>query len=201
MKNKILILLAFVFSMISFSCETVYLDASPTASIDAGAAYSTTKNAAAAINGIYRSFVVRKGGRRAPQQHSTHGLRCTPHSWGCIWCHRSCSAQGLQLCPSARRRVVHVLPLPHARQAEVSSGQPAEAARAAGARTCHLPHITLLLGVVARPCVHAGHQVQHVAWEELPQQPLADAVHLCVDHIQANVVCQARACLVLPVVL
>ena len=47
MKNKILILLAFVFSMISFSCETVYLDASPTASIDAGAAYSTTKNAAA----------------------------------------------------------------------------------------------------------------------------------------------------------
>lgn len=43
MKNKFLILLAFVFSMISFSCETVYLDASPTASIDAGAAYSTTK--------------------------------------------------------------------------------------------------------------------------------------------------------------
>ena len=69
MKNKILILLAFVFSMISFSCETVYLDASPTASIDAGAAYSTTKNAAAAINGIYRSFVVRYLGS---QGHSGH---------------------------------------------------------------------------------------------------------------------------------
>jgi hypothetical protein len=69
MKNKILILLAFVFSMISFSCETVYLDASPTASIDAGAAYSTTKNAAAAINGIYRSFVVRY---LSSQGHSGH---------------------------------------------------------------------------------------------------------------------------------
>ena len=69
MKNKILILLAFVFSMISFSCETDYLDASPTASIDAGAAYSTTKNAAAAINGIYRSFVVRY---LSSQGHSGH---------------------------------------------------------------------------------------------------------------------------------
>jgi hypothetical protein len=55
--------------MISFSCETVYLDASPTASIDAGAAYSTTKNAAAAINGIYRSFVVRY---LSSQGHSGH---------------------------------------------------------------------------------------------------------------------------------
>jgi len=69
MKNKILILFAFVFSMISFSCETDYLDASPTASIDAGAAYSTTKNASAAINGIYRSFVVRY---LSSQGHSGH---------------------------------------------------------------------------------------------------------------------------------
>jgi len=69
MKNKFLILLAFVFSMISISCEKVYLDASPTASIDAGAAYSTTKNAAAAINGIYRSFVVRY---LSSQGHSGH---------------------------------------------------------------------------------------------------------------------------------
>jgi len=69
MKNKIVILLAFVCGMISFSCETVYLDASPTASIDAGAAYSTTKNAAAAINGIYRSFVVRY---LSSQGHSGH---------------------------------------------------------------------------------------------------------------------------------
>ncbi|MHA8051218.1 RagB/SusD family nutrient uptake outer membrane protein [Aquirufa sp. ROCK-SH2] len=59
MKNKYILLLAFVFGMISFSCETTYLDTNPTASIDATAAYSTTKNAAAAINGIYRSFIVR----------------------------------------------------------------------------------------------------------------------------------------------
>ena len=69
MKNIKLILTAFVFSMISFSCETTYLDTAPTASIDASAAYSTTKNAAAAINGIYRSFVVRY---LSSQGHSGH---------------------------------------------------------------------------------------------------------------------------------
>ncbi|MHA8065491.1 RagB/SusD family nutrient uptake outer membrane protein [Aquirufa sp. ROCK2-A2] len=69
MKNKFILLLAFVFGMISFSCETTYLDTNPTASIDANAAYSTTKNAAAAINGIYRSFIVRY---LSSQGHSGH---------------------------------------------------------------------------------------------------------------------------------
>jgi hypothetical protein len=55
--------------MISFSCEKTYLDTTPTASIDAGSAYATTKNAAAAINGIYRSFIVRY---LSSQGHSGH---------------------------------------------------------------------------------------------------------------------------------
>jgi hypothetical protein len=69
MKNKFLIILSLIFGMISTSCENVYLDTTPTASIDAGSAYSTTKNAAAAINGIYRSFVVRY---LSSQGHSGH---------------------------------------------------------------------------------------------------------------------------------
>lgn len=69
MKNKSLIIFAFFLSMISFSCETTYLDTTPTASIDAGSAYATTKNAAAAINGIYRSFIVRY---LSSQGHSGH---------------------------------------------------------------------------------------------------------------------------------
>jgi hypothetical protein len=69
MKNKGLIIFAFFFSMISFSCEKTYLDTTPTASIDAGSAYATTKNAAAAINGIYRSFIVRY---LSSQGHSGH---------------------------------------------------------------------------------------------------------------------------------
>ena len=69
MKNKSLIIFAFFLSMISLSCETTYLDTKPTASIDAGSAYATTKNAAAAINGIYRSFVVRY---LSSQGHSGH---------------------------------------------------------------------------------------------------------------------------------
>ena len=69
MKNKSLIIFAFFLSMISFSCEKTYLDTTPTASIDAGSAYATTKNASAAINGIYRSFVVRY---LSSQGHSGH---------------------------------------------------------------------------------------------------------------------------------
>jgi hypothetical protein len=69
MKNKFVIILALIFGMISTSCENVYLDTTPTASIDAGSAYSTTKNAAAAINGIYRSFIVRY---LSSQGHSGH---------------------------------------------------------------------------------------------------------------------------------
>ncbi len=46
-------------SLIGTSCKEDYLDTVPTASVDAGAAFSTTKNAAAAVNGIYRAMVVR----------------------------------------------------------------------------------------------------------------------------------------------
>lgn len=45
--------------LLATSCEEQYLDTAPTNNIDASAAYSTTKNAAAAINGIYRAMVVR----------------------------------------------------------------------------------------------------------------------------------------------
>lgn len=69
MKNKIIVSIALLLGLTTFSCENVYLDTNPTASIDANAAYSTTKNAAAAINGIYRSFVVRY---LSSQGHSGH---------------------------------------------------------------------------------------------------------------------------------
>ncbi len=59
MKNRLLIAFVTVFSMISTSCENTYLDTAPTASVDAASAYATTKNAAAAINGIYRALIVR----------------------------------------------------------------------------------------------------------------------------------------------
>ncbi|UHG92004.1 RagB/SusD family nutrient uptake outer membrane protein [Spirosoma oryzicola] len=45
--------------LLTTSCEKEYLDTAPTGSIDASAAYATTKNASAAINGIYRAMVVR----------------------------------------------------------------------------------------------------------------------------------------------
>ena len=51
-----------VLSMIFVSCEKDYLNTAPTGSVDASAAYATTKNATAAINGIYRAFVVRYQG-------------------------------------------------------------------------------------------------------------------------------------------
>ncbi len=41
------------------SCKQDYLETIPTGSVDASAAYATTKNASAAINGIYRAMVVR----------------------------------------------------------------------------------------------------------------------------------------------
>lgn len=69
MKKKFLIYFSVVFALIFTSCEETYLDTTPTASIDAGSAYATTKNAAAAINGIYRSFIVRYLGS---QGHSGH---------------------------------------------------------------------------------------------------------------------------------
>lgn len=51
--------LVLALGLLSTACEKEYLETAPTASIDAGAAYSTTKNAASAINGIYRAMVVR----------------------------------------------------------------------------------------------------------------------------------------------
>jgi len=51
-----------ILSVVFVSCEKDYLNTAPTGSVDAEAAYATTKNAAAAINGIYRAFVVRYQG-------------------------------------------------------------------------------------------------------------------------------------------
>ena len=45
--------------LLAASCKPEYLETAPTGSVDAGAAYATTKNASAAINGIYRAMVVR----------------------------------------------------------------------------------------------------------------------------------------------
>lgn len=62
------ILIAVVFLGTFFTaCKEDYLDTKPTGSVDAGSAYATTKNAAAAINGIYRSMMVRY---QASQGHS-----------------------------------------------------------------------------------------------------------------------------------
>lgn len=69
MKNRFFIAFAIAFSLIASSCENTYLDTAPTASVDAASAYATTKNAAAAINGIYRALIVRYLGS---QGHSGH---------------------------------------------------------------------------------------------------------------------------------
>ena len=69
MKKNYVIYLSLVFALLFSSCEEAYLDTTPTASIDAGSAYATTKNASAAINGIYRSFIVRY---LSSQGHSGH---------------------------------------------------------------------------------------------------------------------------------
>lgn len=69
MKNKLLVLFVAFFSMIATSCENTYLDTVPTESVDAGSAYATTKNAAAAVNGIYRALIVRY---LSSQGHSGH---------------------------------------------------------------------------------------------------------------------------------
>jgi hypothetical protein len=69
MKNIVVTFFAIVLSMITFSCDKEYLSVNPTASIDAEAAYATTKNASAAINGIYRSFILRY---LESQGHSGH---------------------------------------------------------------------------------------------------------------------------------
>lgn len=45
--------------LLTSGCEQEYLETSPTGGIDAGEVYATTKNGAAAINGIYRAMVLR----------------------------------------------------------------------------------------------------------------------------------------------
>ncbi|MBP9924788.1 MAG: RagB/SusD family nutrient uptake outer membrane protein [Cyclobacteriaceae bacterium] len=54
MKNKISVILVALLSFLTLSCGEDYLDTVPTASVDAEAAFLTTKNAKAAVNGIYR---------------------------------------------------------------------------------------------------------------------------------------------------
>ena len=53
---------ALILSIVFVSCEADYLDTKPTGSVDAGSAYATTKNAQAAVNGIYRAMIVRYQG-------------------------------------------------------------------------------------------------------------------------------------------
>jgi starch-binding outer membrane protein, SusD/RagB family len=59
MKNKVLLFAMAFLCLTAVSCKEDYLETAPTASVDAGAAFATTKNASAAINGIYRAMVVR----------------------------------------------------------------------------------------------------------------------------------------------
>lgn len=57
------------FLLVSISCKEEFLDRTPTGSVDAGSAYATTGNALAAINGVYRSLMVRY---QASQGHTGH---------------------------------------------------------------------------------------------------------------------------------
>ncbi|MBV6425726.1 MAG: hypothetical protein KIPDCIKN_00210 [Haliscomenobacter sp.] len=57
--KKFFFIKVLILSIVFVSCEKDYLETTPTGSVDAGSAYATTKNAAAAINGIYRAMMVR----------------------------------------------------------------------------------------------------------------------------------------------
>lgn len=61
MKSKISVFLLVAFSFLTLSCGEDYLDTAPTASVDASAAFLTTKNAEAAVNGIIRTFYAQYG--------------------------------------------------------------------------------------------------------------------------------------------
>ena len=61
-KYKLFFVTLIYLSIASNGCEKDYLNTTPTGSVDAGSAFATTKNATAAINGIYRGFVVRYQG-------------------------------------------------------------------------------------------------------------------------------------------
>lgn len=70
MKNKISSILFVTLSLLAVSCGEDYLDTVPTASVDASAAYLTTKNAQAAVNGIYRYLYSQVAG--GDQGHANH---------------------------------------------------------------------------------------------------------------------------------
>ncbi|WP_077919338.1 RagB/SusD family nutrient uptake outer membrane protein [Spirosoma sp. 209] len=57
--KKIVLTVLVGMGLFATSCKESYLETSPTGSVDAGAIYATTKNASAAINGIYRAMVLR----------------------------------------------------------------------------------------------------------------------------------------------
>ena len=59
MKNIFITIFTITLSIFSYSCQESYLDTVPTESVDAASAYATTKNAATAVNGIYRAMVLR----------------------------------------------------------------------------------------------------------------------------------------------
>lgn len=59
MKKQLIIGTLAVCCLFSTSCEKTYLNTAPTGQVDAAAAYATTTNATAAINGIYRSMIYR----------------------------------------------------------------------------------------------------------------------------------------------
>jgi starch-binding outer membrane protein, SusD/RagB family len=70
MKNKISTILFIGLSFFTLSCGEDYLDTVPTASVDASAAFLTTKNAEAAVNGIYRYLYTQVTGGN--QSHANH---------------------------------------------------------------------------------------------------------------------------------
>ncbi len=69
MKNKLIILLLTVFALGSNSCSKDFLETVPSTAVAASTAFTTTKSAMAALNGIYRSVIVRY---QASQGHSGH---------------------------------------------------------------------------------------------------------------------------------
>jgi hypothetical protein len=69
MKNKISAILV-ALSLITLSCGEEYLDTAPTNQVDATAAFLTTKNAEAAVNGIYRLLYSQVNG--GDQGHANH---------------------------------------------------------------------------------------------------------------------------------
>lgn len=67
--KKFIVIVSVLSVLVASSCNEDFLNTAPTGSVDAGAAYATTKNAKSAINGIYRSLMVRY---LASQGHSGH---------------------------------------------------------------------------------------------------------------------------------